>query len=93
MLGVLQTVPSVPSYSTLPLDLIGVIVNKDAASPIPSFSPLSLSLEEEVFQPGQIAFDFAEIMEIRRDGVLLRNRMTNNPEYLTFEKNNPWKNL
>jgi type II secretory pathway component PulC len=90
LLGFLQAVPSVPSYSTLPLDLIGVIVNKDT----PSHSvcvvrcPYPLK-KEEVFQPGQIAFDLAEIMEIHRDGVLLRNRITNKPEYLTFEKNKP----
>jgi general secretion pathway protein C len=90
LLGVLQTGPPVPSYSTLPLDLIGVIVNKDT----PSHSVCLVrcpypSKKEDVFQPGQNVFDFAEIMEIRRDRVLIRNRMTNKPEYLTFEKHKP----
>jgi len=90
LLGVLQTVPAVPSYSTLPLDLIGVIVNKDTpAHSVCLVRCLYPSKKEDVFQPGQNVFDFAEIMEIHRDGVLLRNRITNTPEYLTFEKNKP----
>jgi type II secretory pathway component PulC len=90
ILGFLQTSPEIPPYSTLPLDLVGVIVNTTAASNSVCLVRCKYpSKLEEVFRPGQKAFDFAEIREIRRDGVIIQNLITNNPEYLTFQKNKP----
>jgi type II secretory pathway component PulC len=89
-LGVLPTALKIPRYSTLPLDLVGIIVNKVA----PSNSVCLIrrtypSKTDDAFQPGQKAFDFAEIREIHPDGVIIQNLVTNNLEYLTFQKNKP----
>jgi type II secretion system protein C len=89
-LGVLPIAPKIPQYSTLPLDLIGVIVNRVA----PSNSVCLIrrtypSKIDDVFQPGQKVFEYAEIREIRPDGVIIQNLVTNHPEYLTFQNNKP----
>jgi type II secretory pathway component PulC len=89
-LGVLPTVPKIPQNSTLPLDLIGVIVNKVA--PLDSVCLIRRtypSKKDDVFQPGQKVFEFGEIREVRPDGVIIQNLVTNNPEYLTFQNNKP----
>ena len=89
-LSVLLTAPKIPRYSALPLDLVGIIVNKVA--PLNSVCLIRCTYplkKDDVFQPGQKAFDFAEIREIRPDGVIIQNLVTNNLEYLTFQKNKP----
>ena len=91
LLGVLQTAARILPFSALPFDLIGIIVNEG----VPSNSVCLIrctypSQKDDVFQPGQKAFDFAEIREILPDGVIIQNLVTNKPEYLTFQKNKPF---
>ncbi len=89
-LGVLPTGPKIPQYSTLPLDLIGVIVNKIAPSDSVCLIRRTYpSKKDDVFQPGQKVFEFGEIRQIRPDGVIIQNLVTNNPEYLTFQNKKP----
>ena len=86
----LQTPPPLP-YSALPLDLVGVIVN--TAAPSKSVCLIRCTYpakKDDVFRPGQQTFKYAEILEIRGDGVVIRNLVTNLPEFLTFTKNKPF---
>jgi type II secretory pathway component PulC len=76
--------------STLPLDLVGVIVN--AAAPARSVCLVRRAYpapKVEIFAAGETVFDYAEIREIRRDGVVLQNRVTNSPELLLFARDKP----
>ena len=86
----LQSPPSLP-YSALPLDLIGVIVNE--AAPFQSVCLIRCtypSKKDGVFRPGQKIFEYAEVREIRRDGVVILNLVSNCSEFLTFTKNKPF---
>jgi hypothetical protein len=83
--------PSSLSFSTLPLDLVGVVMNMAA----PSRSVCLIrrtypSKAEEFFCPGQKAFDFAEVLEIHRDGIVLHNLVTDGLEFLTFPGDRPF---
>lgn len=89
-LGILQAVPGIPQYSILPLDLVGIIVSTVAPSNSVCLIRCTYpSKKDAVFQPGQRAFDLAEIREIRPDGVIIQNLVTNDLEYLGFHKNHP----
>jgi len=84
-----QSPQSLP-YSALPLELIGVVVS--SASPSNSACLIRCiypAKKDDIFQPGQKTFDFAEIEEIRFDGVVIQNLLTHDLEFLTFSKNKP----
>jgi type II secretory pathway component PulC len=84
-----QSPQSLP-YSTLPLDLVGVIV--DAAAPASSVCLIRRTypqMKNGIFRPGQKTFDYAEIKEIRRDGIVLLNLVANRAEFLTFPEDKP----
>jgi hypothetical protein len=86
----LQEIPRFIHYSALPLDLVGTIINKEAplnsVCLIRSIYPLK---REDIFQPGQEAFDLIEIREILRNGVIVKNLITSDLEYVTFQKDKP----
>jgi type II secretory pathway component PulC len=91
LLGLPLQTPPPPPYSVLPLDLVGVIVS----TAVPSNSVCLIrctypSKKDDIFRTGQKTFEYAEILEIRRDGVVIRNLVTNLSEFLTFAKNKPF---
>lgn len=88
-----QAPQSLPG-SALPFELVGVGV--DTATPSRSACLIHCTYPFEktaTFHPGQTAFDFAEIKEIREDGVVLRNLLTNRLEVLMFLDNQPRANM
>ena len=99
-LGVLPAGLRFPRYTMLPLDLLGVIVNK--TTPAGSVCLISRSSpsqkndisppgqKADVSQPGEKVFEFGEVREIRAEGVIIRNLVTNNSEYLTFPGKKPF---
>ncbi len=71
--------------STLPMRLVGVVV--DNASPARSACLVRCTYPEEKtarFQAGDRACDLAEIRQIRTDGVLIGNLLTDREETLAF---------
>jgi type II secretory pathway component PulC len=87
--GVLQT-PTPPPRSTLPLALLGVIV--DAAAPSNSVCLIRCTYPARrvrTFGPGQNACDVAEVQEVRADAVLIKNLLTNVPELLLLQEAKP----
>jgi hypothetical protein len=81
--------PALP-FSALPLDLVGVIVDTTApSSSVCLIRRTYPSKRNGIFRPGQKAFDFAAIEDIRRDGVVLHNLVTNRSEFLTFPGDRP----
>lgn len=89
-LGILPTAARILTFSALPLDLIGVIVNERTPSNSVCLIRCDyLSKKDSIFQPGEKAFDFAEIKEILQGCVIIKNLVTNKQEYLTFLKNRP----
>jgi len=77
--------------STLPLDLVGVIVN--AAAPARSVCLVRRTYPAprvDLFSTGESLYDYAEIREIRGDGVVLRNKITNGSELLVFNRDKPF---
>jgi len=85
-----QPAPALP-YSALPLDLVGVVVN--TATPSQSICLIRCtcpSKKDGIFRPGQKTFDFAEIKDIRQDGVVILNLVSNGTEFLTFVKDKPF---
>jgi type II secretory pathway component PulC len=79
-----QPATDVP-LSGLPLQLTGIIVDKD----IPARSACIIrctdgSERRGMFYAGHRACDLAEIQEVREDGVLIRNLLTSRPEILVF---------
>lgn len=88
--GLWPTVTKIPRYSTLPLNLIGVIINNAApANSVCLIRRTYPSKIDDVFRPGQKVFEYGEIREIRPDGVIIQNLVTNNPEYLPFQNRKP----
>jgi len=84
-----QSPPSL-TPSALPLDLVGVLV--DTAVPSRSVCLIRRTYPQKktgVFRPGQKTFDYAEVREIRREGVVLLNLVTNGPEFLAFPEDRP----
>jgi type II secretory pathway component PulC len=79
------------SVSTLPLELVGVVVN--AAAPARSVCCVRRTYPSPrvgLFSTGESLYDYAEIREIRRDGVVLQNKVTNGPELLVFSRDKPF---
>ncbi len=84
-----QSAPPLPP-STLPLDLVGVVVNAAAPDRSVCFVRRTYpSPSDAILRSGQSAFDYAEIVEVRLDGVVLRNRALGSFELLPFPKDRP----
>jgi len=85
-----QVSPRMLPVSALPLDLAGVIVN--AAAPSWSVCLIRCTYPPRpavIFRAGQNVFNYAEIKQICREGIVLLNLVTNRPELLTFAPNRP----
>jgi type II secretion system protein C len=77
-------------YSNLPLDLVGVVVSSNSPSRSVCLIRLSQAPKNaDLFQPGDKAFEIAEIQKIGTDGVIIKNLVSNTLEVLTFLKNKP----
>ena len=90
MLGARQASPPSLPLSTLPLTLVGVMV--DAAEPSHSACLIRCAYPVQrarTFGPGENACDVAEVTEVRENAVVIRNLLTNRPELLTFQEAKP----
>lgn len=79
------------SYSSLPLELVGVIVNSRQSSG--SVCMIKLRYEPKnvrLFHQGEKAFEIAEIFRIEDKRVIIKNPISNTLEYLTFLKSRPF---
>ncbi|TRZ84132.1 hypothetical protein D4R89_13860 [bacterium] len=79
------------SYSSLPLELAGVIVNSSESAG--SVCMIKLRYEPKnvrLFHQGEKAFEIAEIVRIEDKRVIIKNMVSNTLEYLTFLKNKPF---
>jgi len=76
--------------STLPLHLVGVIVDRGAPSRSASLIDCTYPEQKrERFVAGETACDLAEIKEIRPDGVIIANLLTSRLELLTLSSEKP----
>jgi formylglycine-generating enzyme required for sulfatase activity/type II secretory pathway component PulC len=78
--------PPKPPRSALPMTLVGVVV--DTAEPARSACVIRCAYPVEklgTFAPGQAACDVAEVKEVRTDGVVINNPLTNRSELLPLE--------
>lgn len=78
-----QALPASP----LPVELVGVVV--DTRAPSRSGCLVRCTYPEElrrtsIVEVGRTACDLAEIREVREDGVVIRNVLTNRAEFLAF---------
>lgn len=92
-LGSAQQTPVPPPRSTLPLALLGVIV--DAAVPSNSICLIRCTCPAQrvhSFGFEEIACEVAEVREIRQDAVIVNNLLTNRLELLTLEGAKPSMN-
>ena len=90
MLGAPRQSPPALPLSTLPLTLVGVMVN--AAEPSNSVCLIRCAYPVQrvrTFEPGQNVCDVAEVAEVRENAVVIRNLLTNRPELLTFQEAKP----
>lgn len=95
--GALPQTPSAPgqaaeraALSALPIELLGVMV--DSADPSKSACLVRCAYPNQrrsgsILEAGATACDLGEIREIRLDGVLVRNLLTNQLEMLRFKGN------
>jgi type II secretory pathway component PulC len=71
--------------SVLPLQLTGVIVDKDTPTRSACLIRCAAGSDRRgMFFAGEQACDLAEVQEIREDSVLIKNLQTNRPERLVF---------
>ena len=92
-LGSAQQTLVPPPRSTLPLALLGVIV--DAAVPSNSVCLVRCTYPAQrvhSFGLGEIACDVAEVREIRQDAVIVNNLLANRLEVLTLQATKPSMN-
>jgi type II secretion system protein C len=90
MLGVPQLSSQPLPHSALPVALLGVMVDTDAPSKSGCVVRCNYPVEREgIFRPGDRACEIAEIKEVRRDGVVIQNLVTNRLELLTFPDARP----
>jgi hypothetical protein len=89
-LGTAQESPRQLPPSTLPLTLVGLMV--DSADPSRSECLIRCAYpvpRVRAFGPGQSVCDVAEVNEILQDGVVVKNLLTSRLELLTFREAEP----
>lgn len=89
-LGAPRQAPQPPPRTTLPLTLVGVIV--DAAEPSGSLCLIRCAYPVQrvrTFGPGENACDVAEVQEVRADAVVIRNLLANRAELLSLQDAKP----
>jgi hypothetical protein len=90
--GVPQQPPQRLPHSALPLELLGVMVETAAPSRSSCLIRCTYGVEKLgsfPVGPGDNACDLAEVREIREDGVVINNLLTNRLEILPFRKGKP----
>jgi hypothetical protein len=89
-LGAAQESPRQFPPSTLPLTLVGLMVDSSAPSRSECLIRCAYPVPRvRAFGPGQGVCDVAEVNEILQDGVVIKNLLTSRLELLTFREAEP----